>query len=448
MASITRDKNGLCKCQVMVPTGERDPRGKPVKARRKITLGVMSKDDADGMGRHLQHLANHLATGLPIRPGTVDWLADVGDGLHARIAKAGLCEPRAGRAQAALGAFLADFYAKRQDIKPSTRATWRNTIRNLRTESLSPATIARRLQMARQFFRMALKRRLVDGNPFADVKRKAHAGEERQQFIDRETIGRVLAVCNPTWRLILTLARYGGLRCPSEVLSLRWAGVNWEAGRVTVESPKTEGHGKASRVIPMFPEIEPVLQEAWDVAPEGAVYVVDAPQYRAAAQGPNGWQNANLRTQFLRLLKRAGVEPWPRIFQNLRLSRETELASEHPIHVVTAWMGNTPKVAQRHYLKVTDSDFEKAAGQGPKLGAKSGALPGQNRVQPVEAASCHSDEKSPQSEGGKQHRPNAANDDPLLLTPQVGDTGLEPVTPSLSICLLIPRREAAKSLCV
>ena len=85
----------------------------------------------------------------------------------------------------------------------------------------------------------------------------------------------------------------------------------------------------------MFPELQSVLQEAWDAAPEGAVYVVDAPAYRAAAQGPSGWQNTNLRTQFLRLLTRAGVEPWPRLFHNLRASRETELASGHPIHMVT-----------------------------------------------------------------------------------------------------------------
>jgi len=84
MASLTRDKSGLCKVQVMIPTGERNARGKPIKARRKITLGKMSRDDAVSIKRHIEHLASALTTGQPIRPGTADWLADVGRGQRPR----------------------------------------------------------------------------------------------------------------------------------------------------------------------------------------------------------------------------------------------------------------------------------------------------------------------------------------------------------------------------
>jgi len=51
---------------------------------------------------------------------------------------------------------------------------------------------------------------------------------------------------------------------------------------------------------------------------------------------------------------------WPKLFHNLRASRETELAAEHPIHVVCAWIGNSQQIAAKHYLQVTDADFEKA----------------------------------------------------------------------------------------
>jgi hypothetical protein len=71
--------------------------------------------------------------------------------------------------------------------------------------------------------------------------------------------------------------------------------------------------------------------------------------------------NCNLRTQFQRILAKAGLKPWPKLFQNLRATRETELAEEHPIHVVCAWMGNSKAVAIEHYLQVTDAHFEKAA---------------------------------------------------------------------------------------
>ena len=46
-----------------------------------------------------------------------------------------------------------------------------------------------------------------------------------------------------------------------------------------------------------------------------------------------------------------------------RSSRETELAAEYPLHVVTAWLGNTPKIAMKHYLMVTDSDYELRCGK-------------------------------------------------------------------------------------
>jgi hypothetical protein len=81
-----------------------------------------------------------------------------------------------------------------------------------------------------------------------------------------------------------------------------------------------------------------------------AVYVIR--QYRGS--------NCNLRTQRLRIISRAGASAWPGLFQNLRASRETELVREHPIDVVCSRLGKSADVARRHYLQVTDADFEKA----------------------------------------------------------------------------------------
>jgi hypothetical protein len=82
--------------------------------------------------------------------------------------------------------------------------------------------------------------------------------------------------------------------------------------------------------------------------------------------------NENLRTELNRIIKRAGLSPWPKLFHNLRASRETELAALYPIHVVCAWIGNTEMIAAKHYLQVTEADFERAA--------KSGAVAVQNPV--------------------------------------------------------------------
>lgn len=96
-------------------------------------------------------------------------------------------------------------------------------------------------------------------------------------------------------------------------------------------------------------------------------YVVAAPQYRAAANTAMGWKNSNLRTEMTRLLRRAGVTGWPRLFHTAslregRASRQTELQREFPLHVVCSWLGNSPRIAQQSYLLVTADDFAKAAG--------------------------------------------------------------------------------------
>jgi len=99
-----------------------------------------------------------------------------------------------------------------------------------------------------------------------------------------------------------------------------------------------------------FQKFRGLLERVFDAAPEGADDLIQ--RYRGA--------DCNLRTQLFRIISRAGLSAWPRLFHNLRASRETELVREHPIHVVCAWIGNSERVARRHYLQVTDADFEKA----------------------------------------------------------------------------------------
>ncbi len=69
---------------------------------------------------------------------------------------------------------------------------------------------------------------------------------------------------------------------------------------------------------------------------------------------------ANLRTQLVRYIKAAGLKPWPKPWQNLRVSRATELADEYPSHVCAAWLGHTEKVADAFYRQVTDEHFTRA----------------------------------------------------------------------------------------
>ena len=156
---------------------------------------------------------------------------------------------------------------------------------------------------------------------------------------------------------------------PSEPLSLRWEDVDWERGRLRVWSPKSERlPGGQSRMIPLFPEVRHRLEEVFDRAEPGSVYVLPAFRQRGAS--------VNLQTRLERIVHRAGLAPWPRLWQNLRASRETELSESHPLHVVCQWIGNTARVATAHYLQVTARDFEKAlATTGTESGTQAAQHP-------------------------------------------------------------------------
>jgi len=166
----------------------------------------------------------------------------------------------------------------------------------------------------------------------------------------------VLGACpDAQWRLIFALCRYGGLRCPSEVLALRWDCVLWDKRRLVVPSPKTERFdGHAERVIPLYYELLPHLEAVWEQAEEGVPWVIT--RYRDSRQ--------NLRTTLTKIIRRAGLVPWPKLFQSLRSTRAIELASQHPAHVAAAFMGHSTVVASKHYWRVTDADFERALGPG------------------------------------------------------------------------------------
>ena len=56
-----------------------------------------------------------------------------------------------------------------------------------------------------------------------------------------------------------------------------------------------------------------------------------------------------MRSAFLKLLAKAGIEPWSKLFHNMRASRQTELLAEHPLPDVCAWLRNSQAVAMKHY---------------------------------------------------------------------------------------------------
>jgi hypothetical protein len=61
------------------------------------------------------------------------------------------------------------------------------------------------------------------------------------------------------------------------------------------------------------------------------------------------------------------------------------LVAVHPLHVATKWIGISARVAQKHYLQVTDADFDRAVRGAPE----SAAVVVQSPVQTVRDGTRH-----------------------------------------------------------
>ena len=133
------------------------------------------------------------------------------------------------------------------------------------------------------------------------------------------------------------------------------------------------------RQVPINPALHEILREAFEQAPEGATLL--AP--KAAGGG------LNLRTTFTKIVARAGCKPWPKLFQNLRASCETDWVETHPAHECAAWMGHSPAIASAHYLQARNHHFEAVV----NAGRKSSAPTAQNRAQQASATSRKTEQK-------------------------------------------------------
>ncbi|MEX2673461.1 MAG: tyrosine-type recombinase/integrase [Phycisphaeraceae bacterium] len=364
MASITNDGNGHRRIQFF------DAKGK----RNAIRLGKVSQRNAEAVKVKVEALASASTFGHTADDECLRWVMNLSDDLHAKLAKIGLVPSRSGTR---LGPFIEEYLDRRHDLKPNTMKNLKQARdklvdffgadRDMRTinsgeaeqyqrdllRDLGDNTVRGLIKKTRHFWKVAIKHELLIRNPFDEIPATVRANPKRYYYITREESDVVLAACpDVQWRMIFALCRFGGLRCPSEVLALRWSDIDWEASRIRVPSPKTERNEDGDhRMLPMFVELAEHLGDGFKAATDQDGFVIT--RYRDS--------NSNLRTQLHRIIERAGLKPWDKIFQNLRSTRETELVDEgFPSHVVCKWIGNSEPVAIKHYLQITDEHFERA----------------------------------------------------------------------------------------
>lgn len=352
--------------------------------RKTLYLGKLPLKAAESICRHVEALLAAKMAGQPILRDTASWLPMIGEQLRGKLIAFGLVDSTKPVNVLTVGALVKEYMAERTDVKPGTlinldqagkalvailgadrdittvnEAHAENFYRKLLAEGLAFNTARRRTGRAKQFFAYAVRKRIISSNPFNGTKTATSGNPDRQEYVPVTTILAVLEACpSAEWRLIVALSRFGGLRCPSEHLGLTWADIHWDTGRFTVHSPKTEHfEGKAERIVPIFPELYPFLRDAFELAQPGQIHVIVG---NRSDEGMSNGLTTNWRTQFLRIIRKAGQKSWPRLFHGLRAACETDLANKFPAHVVCEWLGNSMAVAKEHYLQVTEDHYQKA----------------------------------------------------------------------------------------
>jgi len=144
-----------------------------------------------------------------------------------------------------------------------------------------------------------------------------------------------MACCRDDYdRLLLALARFGGLRIPSEVQHLRYCDFTESVIRIH-EDTKT-----GAREVPLFGEI----REIFDRVKLGKV--------PAQFTEPIFVNLSSFWRRIVVAIHVAGVERWTKLFVNLRSSCITDMVERrYSEKMLDAMFGNSAAVRSRHYVQ-------------------------------------------------------------------------------------------------
>ncbi|WP_428389915.1 tyrosine-type recombinase/integrase [Mucisphaera sp.] len=363
--------------------------------RRGVRLGRMRKEAAETIRRHVCNLEDDKKAGRRHTAETEAWLNTIDADLLAWLSESGLVA-EAGKRRLAVGDLTdkAREYQKRNE--PSSQANHRQAMANLDTYfgrdrliqiitpedaeafrswlatnarrqsgniptmeqtkasrdkqagslgGLSKATVNRRMTHAKACFRLAQQWGLIDRSPFEYVKGGAQENPERQVYISEAETEQLIGAAQDAYeRGLIALARYGGLRTPSEPRAIRIMDVKLDQGFILVHDQKRKKDAKThTRRVPIYPQLRPYIEDLLEIAPEGAVMLLPEQSFR------------NFQKRMAETIQRAGLTPWPRVWHNLRASRATELTQEgHAMADAARWMGHTIKTMASHYVMSCD----------------------------------------------------------------------------------------------
>lgn len=208
----------------------------------------------------------------------------------------------------------------------------------------SVATAHKYVRQASAIFNSAIPRKYAAENPFSGLECGSVAA--KVGYVPEDVARRVLdELPGPHWKGLFALARFCGLRVPSETASLTWGRVVFDKRMLVVldqkRSRKEKGLAKERQVY-LDPRAEPYLLELSENRPPRTESVLGLDV-----------TSREIHTVIEGAITRAGLTRWPRLTDALRESAEQDWANAgYPQHAVSSWIGHSMRVSEKHYLRV------------------------------------------------------------------------------------------------
>jgi integrase len=231
-------------------------------------------------------------------------------------------------------------------------------------EGLATKTITNHLAFMHGLFAFAVKRGWLVANAVASVDRpRAPGGDPDIRFLDLDELEALLGArskgyLGPTEHALYLAAAMTGLR-QEELVALRWADVDWKAGRIRVRrnytrqefgTPKSR---RSSRSVPMTKRVADELERHL----KRTAYSGDQDMVFCHPHTGNPLDASKLRKRYKKALKRAGLRPVR--FHDLRHTFGTRCAAEGvPMRILQEWMGHRDIKTTEIYADYAPSPHE------------------------------------------------------------------------------------------
>lgn len=237
--------------------------------------------------------------------------------------------------------------------------------------------VSAEIKWIRGYFKRLLSNGIINRNPFVDVIVPSKGGEDdRRVFIPSELLDKVTEWLKEnkeySWYPYWALVRYTGCR-KAEALQLKWDHIDFDLERIEMPSPKTRRKGKASRLMPIY-EDSPLLEMLKDLyeyqgKPKTGYVVRDILRLHPTDRDNVKWDKKNPTTSLEWFVIESGVAPWPKLLQNLRVTRENELlqSGEYRPLAVHKFIGHSPKTFSSNYAQLNDDDFKPRSKQQKRV---------------------------------------------------------------------------------